>query len=85
MDRNYWDKGVVISTKKTGQYRVIRSTDEAALWLLEHWPIEEGPAYLQARIACLNVLEGNEPVDVARSAFIAAAKEARIFVREDQR
>ena len=50
---------------------------------LEGWPTEgRGPAYGAAIKACFAALEGTGDVEVERQAFIAAAKEVGIFVRE---
>ncbi|WP_097142179.1 DUF982 domain-containing protein [Rhizobium subbaraonis] len=81
MDPKRWNKAVEVETERLGRIRDITSTEEAARFLLERWPVEPGPAHLKARIACLSVLEGKRQPDHAREAFVAAAEEAGILVR----
>lgn len=50
--------------------------------LLSQWPLDRGRQYGKARKTCLAVLEGSKPPSEARKAFIEAAAEAEIFVRE---
>ena len=73
---------IVIETRKPGRLRVVGSAREAAEALVRDWPEGgRGPATSAATWACLAALEGTGPVEKAREAFIAAAKEANIFVR----
>ncbi|MER9829191.1 DUF982 domain-containing protein [Mesorhizobium sp. M0134] len=53
------------------------STREAAEMLLYDWPIGETARRIQARMACMKVLGGGSPPEVARVAFLSAAKEAK--------
>ncbi|UGX87144.1 DUF982 domain-containing protein [Phyllobacterium meliloti] len=73
---------MTIETKKVGLYRNITSVEEAAEFLVYDWPIEKGPLQLQARIDCLDAMENALDAEQARASFIAAVKEAGIFVRE---
>lgn len=81
MDAKRWDRAVEIELGKTGRYRVVTNTLTAAEILLNEWPVEGGLALLAARYACLDVLEGNQPPEYAKLAFIKAAEEAGLFVR----
>ena len=72
----------MIETAQIGCLRAISSVREAAEWLLSDWPTEgRGLAYAAALQACLDALAGKLSTDKARLAFIAAAREADIFVR----
>lgn len=51
----------------------------AARLLLEEWPETAGPAYVEACRTCLAALKGNAPAATARTALIAAAREAGIL------
>jgi hypothetical protein len=74
---------IVIEYGRVGQLRHIGSVREAAECLLGKWPNEgRGPKFSQALEACHNALAGDGSAESARRAFIAAAKEADIFVRE---
>jgi hypothetical protein len=81
MDRGYWDNPVTIETLTLGRYRTVSNTAEAARVLLEEWPTDEGEAYLAAKTTCLLALEGTMTTEEARTAFLAAAAEAGVFVR----
>jgi hypothetical protein len=73
---------VTIMTGPAGQMLNIASVEEATEFLLQNWPDEKGRKYKAARQACLDALEGRDTARHARSGFIAAAKEAGIYVRE---
>lgn len=75
-----WHSGVEISLGDIGSYHVVSSTREAALFLIESWPVRRGDAYARALKACLDVIANEETDEVARTAFIAAAEEAKIAV-----
>jgi Arc/MetJ-type ribon-helix-helix transcriptional regulator len=80
MDR--WDVPVTFETRRLGQFRTVASTSEAARALLEDWPEEENEATTEAMEVCLTVLEGNGDPAAARDAFIKAAEEAGVFIRD---
>ncbi|MDQ0996853.1 hypothetical protein QFZ34_002035 [Phyllobacterium ifriqiyense] len=73
---------VTVETKRIGRYRVIASVEEASEYLVYDWPVEKGKLQLDARIACLDCLEGAVSTDAAREAFVAAAKDAGLYVKE---
>lgn len=82
MNRGYWSKPVTFETLTLGLYRTVTSTAEAASVLMDDWPTDEGDAFLAAKAACLAVLAGDADPDSAREAFLAAAEEADVFVRD---
>ncbi|MER9631866.1 DUF982 domain-containing protein [Mesorhizobium sp. M0203] len=57
----------------------VSSTREAAEMLLYRWPIGETGRRIQARMACMKVLGGGGAPEIARVAFLSAAKEAKIL------
>jgi hypothetical protein len=74
---------VVIETNLPGRLRRIGSAKEAAEYLLRGWPeLGRGKRFLTALEAFRNAVTGEGQVEPARKAFIAAAKEVGIFVRE---
>lgn len=83
MDPKRWNKPVTFQTMKIGRYRTIDSTTEAALTLMNEWPTETGKNLQSAKRACLAVLEGKASPIKARNAFLKAAEEAHVFVRDD--
>jgi len=82
MSRGYWTRPVTFETMTLGMYRTISSTAEAARVLLEDWPVDEGSAWDTAQRKCLAALEGGIDHEEARQAFLKAAEEAGVFVRE---
>lgn len=62
----------------TGAIEVTNARDAAELLLYE-WPIGETAKRIQARMDCMRVLGGSAPSEVARSAFLGAAREAKIL------
>ena len=82
MDPKRWSKPLTYQAPTQPAPRTIGSTSEAVSVLANSWPIDRGRSLKHAKKACREVLEGKRPPSEARSAFIAAAVEANIFVRE---
>jgi hypothetical protein len=72
-----FEKPVTVSLP-SGKVRV-SSTREAAEMLLYDWPVGETGRRIQARMACMKVIGGGSAPEVARDAFLSAAKEAKIL------
>ena len=71
---------VTIELDKSRELRNVSSVTEAANVLFRQWPRQKGKKLSAARQACLDAIEGTGSVDDARTAFVAAAKEAKILV-----
>lgn len=82
MDPKRWSKPLTFQAQTQGSPRTIVSTSEASSVLANSWPVDRGRNLKRAKKACREVLEGKKPPSEARTAFIAAAVEANIFVRE---
>lgn len=82
MRRGHWDKPVTYEEDDRGGYRTIRNTEEAARALLLKWPVDRGVEFFEAQRVCLAVMEGDRPAEDARTAFLKAAAEAGIFIRD---
>lgn len=80
-----WSERLEVELDETGSYRVISDTAGAAEALLYRWPTDHGRAYSHAKRVCLSVLNGELDGEQARSAFIAAAMEADVSIRQGQR
>ncbi|MGD9476384.1 DUF982 domain-containing protein [Shinella sp. G-2] len=76
-----WPAGVAINLDTIGGPFIVESTREAAILLMDHWPVEQGRAFLHALDLCAEALEDEAPANEARLAFVAAAEEAHILVR----
>lgn len=74
-------KPVIIQPGRIDRDRVVSTVREAAEILLRDWP-QEGDTRTRAMKACLDVINGKKPPSTARTAFIAAAKDARIYMGE---
>jgi hypothetical protein len=73
----------VAVTVETDRQQTVTDTVQAAEVLLDGWPQDRrGPKYRAALRICMDVMEQRRTVAGARKAFIAAAKEAHLFVRE---
>ena len=81
MDPKRWAKPVTFEENDRGGFRTIRSTEEAARVLLERWPVGDTKAYRTAREVALAVLMGEQEPESARAAFLAAAADANVYVR----
>lgn len=71
---------VTIELDKSRELRNVSSVTEAAHVLFRQWPKQRGKKLSAARLACLDAIEGTGSVDDARTAFVDAAKEAKILV-----
>lgn len=61
---------------------IISSVEEAAEELLTEWPEDHGDRFYEAVKACLDCLHGEVEPDLARKAFVQAAREAGILVEQ---
>jgi hypothetical protein len=64
-----------------GRFRTVSSVDEAANYLLNDWPLDEGERYDFAKRVCLEAMEGRRMADEARAAFMLALDEAGMWVK----
>jgi hypothetical protein len=73
---------ITVATTEVDKLQNITSVRQAAVFLVHGWPVSHGKAHVSARAACLAALDGHGSSSTARAAFIDAAKEADIFVRD---
>jgi|EndMetStandDraft_8_1072994.scaffolds.fasta_scaffold138462_5 integrase len=86
MRNENFDIPVTIETEAAGRERVVTDTIQAAEILLRRWPDDgRGQKYKAALRACMDAMEQRRAVASARKAFVAAAKDAHIFVRSGSR
>lgn len=83
MDPRYWTKSVDLAVTP-GRLRKVRSTLQAEECLHE-WPVSPGDAHMEAIRVCRAVLRNGAPRQMARDAFVLAAKEAGIYVEPHRR
>ncbi|AZO12080.1 MULTISPECIES: DUF982 domain-containing protein [unclassified Mesorhizobium] len=75
-------KPVVVQPGRIDRDRVVASVFDAADVLLHEWPRPHSPMRRRALEACLAVLRDQKPPRIARQAFVTAAKDARILLRD---
>jgi len=75
-------KPVIIERRRIDRDRVVLNTKTALDSLLHEWPLADCPYRTRALKACLAVMRGEQPPAVARRAFVAAAKAAKILREE---
>jgi hypothetical protein len=86
MRNENFDIPVTIETEAAGRERIVTDTIQAAEILLRRWPDDgRGQKYRAALRACMDAMEQRRAVASARKAFVAAAKDAHIFVRAGSR
>ncbi|MDO1585087.1 DUF982 domain-containing protein [Rhizobium oryzicola] len=77
-----WNKGVTLALDGPGQFRTISSLQEASWALIEDWPLEDGDELDKALLIFEAALKGKKSPEAARLAFIAAAIEAGIEIKD---
>jgi hypothetical protein len=77
-----WNKGVTLALEGPDQFTTINTLEEASWALIEDWPLEDGDALDSALLIFEAVMKGKKPLEAARLAFIAAAIEAEIEIKE---
>lgn len=85
MDPKRWSRPLAFQTNRFSELRTINNTSEAVAVLDSLWPIARGRDLRTAKRTCKQVLSGKKPPSAARNAFIAAAVEANVYVREPLR
>ncbi|MBS3651180.1 DUF982 domain-containing protein [Pseudaminobacter sp. 19-2017] len=69
-----------VEVVSASEIHVVSDTDEAIDWLRDKWPTFRGPRHADAFASMIMARQGKETPDLAREAFVAAAKEADILV-----
>jgi hypothetical protein len=77
-----WSKPVALALEGPGVYTTISTPQQASWAMIEDWPLEDGTALDRALEVCAEVAAGRKSAEDARRAFLSAAAEAGIHVRE---
>lgn len=77
-----WPIPVSVELHGPGDYELIFCTRDAADCMLGDWPVDDGERFHDALRTFMLVMDGRAEPDEAREAFVAAAKEAGVFVVE---
>jgi hypothetical protein len=83
MDHKAFRSPITIFSGNPRRFRVIASAFEAADFLLDSWADHDSECWYKAITHCNAALDGSGSADEARSAFIAAAREAGIQMNAD--
>jgi hypothetical protein len=75
-----WQMPVVLANPEAQAFVIVRSSVEAAAYLLQFWPKQHGTAFFKAIRLCADALDGDVEDHEARDAFLAAAHEAKIAI-----
>ncbi|MGJ7042026.1 hypothetical protein J2Y63_005307 [Shinella sp. BE166] len=81
MDSDHnWQMPVVLANPEAQAFVIVRSSVEAAAYLLQFWPKQHGIAFYKAIRLCADALDGDAEDNEARDAFLEAAHEAKIAI-----
>ena len=84
MKEGWFSMPVPVSVGIIGDVRHISSARQALVLLTGNWRDEGSAKHRAAKRECLAAINGDATGETARQAFIAAAREARVLVKEDQ-
>nr|WP_210333574.1 DUF982 domain-containing protein [Rhizobium sp. ARZ01] len=65
-----------------GKFTTISNIQQASWALIEDWPIDDGEALNRALLVIEAAIKGKKTPEEARIAFIAAAHEAQIEIKD---
>ena len=75
---------VVVEPGVIGRFRVVVGPEDAVDVLTGRWPRKTGEKYRTALTTCRQASKGRVKPYLARRAFEAAAREARVLIEEDE-
>ncbi|WP_348639828.1 DUF982 domain-containing protein [Mesorhizobium sp. M7D.F.Ca.US.005.01.1.1] len=76
----WFSSPISVATGISGDIRNLTNARQAFDLLNDHWRSGGSDKHRSAKRACQQALNGSVPADVARDAFIDAAREARILL-----
>lgn len=82
MQNNRFETPVTVRSGAADTNLALNSAREASDFLLSNWAGKRTPKHRAALQACHDAIAGEKPVMNARRAFIAAAREADVFVSD---
>ena len=82
MEKNRFETPVTVKAAGDAPDLVVRTAREATDYLLTKWSGKRGPKHREALQACSDAVAGTKPAMTARRAFIAAARDASVFVSD---
>lgn len=82
MENIRFETPVIVKVDPAGTMPIY-TAKEAAAFLLNNWPGKRSPKHRAALQACSDAVSGDKPAMAARRAFVVAAREANIFVKDE--
>lgn len=82
MENNTFETPVTVKVDSAGTLLTLRTARETSDFLLNRWPGKRSEKHRAALQACSDVNLRSKPAIGARRAFVAAAREAGVFVDE---
>ena len=76
----WFSKPVAIATGVSGDIRTFMSAQQATQLLTANWRDTGSEKHLAALRACRQAVQGGIPADVARTAFVEAARAAHMLI-----
>lgn len=76
----WFSSPVAVATGISGDIKNLSNANQAIDLLTNHWRSPGSPKHLTALRACRQALNGGIPADIARDAFVDAAREAHMLV-----
>jgi hypothetical protein len=73
---------VNLLSDKSGKIVVVAAVEDAIDFLHHHWPDKKSRKFNTAEKACSDAVQGKQTAKAARAAFVSAAKEANLYVKE---
>ncbi len=73
-----------VRTPESATPILITSLPEATEFILLKWPPHQSPILEDARQKCLDAISGKVRAEIARKAFVIAAKEVGIYARRSR-
>lgn len=80
MEKDQFDTPIIVKVDATGGLLTLRTARDTSDFLLNRWPGKRTEKHRAALQACSDVQNGGKPPIGARRAFVAAAREAGVFV-----
>jgi hypothetical protein len=80
MNQGWFSRPVVVSVGITGAIRHISSAQQAVELLTGQWRDAGSLLHGSALRACRRAMNGDVPAEIARDAFVGAAREAHVLV-----
>jgi hypothetical protein len=80
MQKDQFDTPIIVKADAAGTLLTLKSAGDTSDFLLNRWPGKRTEKHRAALQACSDVQSGSKPPMGARRAFVAAAREAGVFV-----